>query len=98
MAHWVKNLTAVAQVSAEVRVHSLAHYSRLKGIAAATAKVTAVAQLRFSPWPDNFHMPQVQPKKKKKKKRMTKRLLWVTKIKSAKHLTLPIEFRCCCYY
>ena len=23
--------------------------------------------LRFNPWPRNFHMPQVQPKKKKKK-------------------------------
>ena len=33
MAHWVKNLTAVAWVTAEVRVQSLARCSGLKDLA-----------------------------------------------------------------
>ena len=28
--------------------------------------VLSLQQLRFAPWPRNFHMPQAQPKKKKK--------------------------------
>ena len=31
--------------------------------------------LGFDPWPENFHMPRVWPKKKKKKeKKMTKKM------------------------
>ena len=61
MAQWVKNLIAEAQVTAEARVQSLAQRSGLKD------QVLPQLQLRFSPWPGNFHMPQVQPLKKKKK-------------------------------
>ena len=34
--------------------------------------VLSLLWLRFSPWPRNFFMPQVQPKKKKKKKKRKK--------------------------
>ena len=57
VAQWVKNLTAAAQVAAESQVPPL------------TVQDPALPQLklRFSPWPRNFHMLQVQQKKKKKK-------------------------------
>ena len=29
----------------------------------------SLLQLGFDPWPENFHMPWMQPKKKKKKKK-----------------------------
>ena len=57
MAQWVKNLTAGAWVP------SLAQCNGLKGLA------LLQLQLRFNPWPKNFHMPRVQPFKKKKKKK-----------------------------
>ena len=55
MAQWVKNPTAVAQVTAEAWVRSLAQCSELKD------PVLPQLQLGFFPWPGNFHMPQVQP-------------------------------------
>ena len=60
MAQWVKKPTAVAHVIVEVWVQSLAQGSGLKDLA------LLHLQLRFSPWPRNFHMLQVQPLKKKK--------------------------------
>ena len=64
MAQWVKNLTTATQVTAELRVQSLAWHSGLKDL------VLQQLWLRFiSLWPGNFHMPWVQPLKKKKKKK-----------------------------
>ena len=57
---WVKNLTAVAQITVEGQVQSLAQHSGLKD------PVLLQLWLGFSPWPGNFHMPWVQPLKKKK--------------------------------
>ena len=61
MMHWLKNLIAVAWVTAEVPIQSLAWGSRLKDLA------SPQLWLRFSPWPGTksplciFHMPQVWP-------------------------------------
>ena len=67
MAQWVKNLTTATQVTAELRVQSLAWHSGLKDL------VLQQLWLRFiSLWPGNFHMPWVQPLKKKKKKKKKK--------------------------
>ena len=52
---WVKNSTAVAGVTAEVWVRSLAQSSGLKDL------VVLQLQLRFSPWPGNIHVPWVHP-------------------------------------
>ena len=60
MAQWVKNLTVVAQVTAELLVPSVVWHSGLKDL------VLPQLQLRFNPWSGNFHMLQVQPLKKKR--------------------------------
>lgn len=50
VAQWVKNPTAVAQVAVEAQVGSLAQHSGL---------IDPVSlQLRWRPWPGNFHMPR----------------------------------------
>ena len=61
MAQWVKNLTVVAQVTAELLVPSVVWHSGLKDL------VLPQLQLRFNPWSGNFCMLQVQPLKKKKR-------------------------------
>ena len=61
MAQWVNNLTAAAQVTVEVWVQFPAWCSGLKDL------VLPKLPLRFSPWPESFHVPQVGPLKKKKK-------------------------------
>ena len=55
MEQWVKNLTAAAQVTAEVWVLSSAQHSGLKD----PALLQRRSQLHhgFSPWPGNLHMP-----------------------------------------
>ena len=53
VAQWVKNLTTVARVTAEAQVQSLAQHSGLRDLA------LLQLQLRFDPWPRNFHMLQV---------------------------------------
>ena len=67
MAQWVKNPTAVAQVTAEVQVRSPARFNGLKdlAVAAAVAQVTAVAQI--GSLAQNFHMPWVWPLKQTNK-------------------------------
>ena len=60
VVQWVKNLTAAAQVTAEVRVRPLAQCNGLKELA------WQQLRLRFNPWPRNVHMPQVQPLKKER--------------------------------
>ena len=62
MAQQVKNLTAKAQMAGDVWIRSPAWRSGLNDPA------LLQLQLRFSPWPGNIHMPQVQAFKKKKKK------------------------------
>ena len=49
MAQWIQYLNAVAQVTVELQVWSLAFYHGLKGsgVAPVTAWVTAVAQIQF---------------------------------------------------
>ena len=49
MVQWVKKLTAVAQVTAEAQIQSLAQHSGLKDSA------LLLLQLGFNPWPGNFH-------------------------------------------
>ena len=62
MVQWVKNPIAIAQVAAENRFN-LCWAQWIKDL------VWLQLQLRFSPWPRNFHMPLVWPLKKKKKKK-----------------------------
>ena len=62
VVRWVKNLTAVAWVIAEVPVPSPVQCSRLKEPA------LLQLQLEFHPWPRNFHMPWGAAVTKKKKK------------------------------
>ena len=61
MVQWVKNQTAVAQVTAEVQVQSLAWISGLKNRALPQLWCRSKLWLGFSAWPGKFHMPQVQP-------------------------------------
>ena len=61
VAQWVKNLTEAAQVAAEVWVSSPAWHSGLKDIASLHLRRRLQQQLRFSPWPGNFHVSQGQP-------------------------------------
>ena len=56
MAQRVKNPTVLVPVVAELRILSPAQCSGLKN---------AELWLRFSPWPRNFHMLQVQPQNKR---------------------------------
>ena len=63
MAQYVKNLTAVAWVAAEVWVSPPTPRSGFKDLA------LPQLQLGFNPWPGNFIMPLVRPLKKKKKKK-----------------------------
>ena len=56
MVQWVKNPTAVAQVTAEVRVWSSVRCSGLKDPALPQRGHRSQLWLGFSPWPGNFHM------------------------------------------
>ena len=67
LVQWVKNLTAVAQVAAEVRIESSAQPSRLKDPVLLQLRCRSHLWLRLNPWSRNFHMPRVWPLKKKKK-------------------------------
>ena len=67
MVQWVKNLTAMILVTAEVWVRSLA-WCRCGGLEdSALPQLFLGSQLRFGfdPWPRNFHMPCTAIKKKK---------------------------------
>ena len=67
MAQWVKNPTAGAWVAVEAQVQSLTQGSALKDLALPSLPGRLQWQLGFSPWPRNFHMPQMQPLKKDQK-------------------------------
>jgi len=67
VAQWVKNLTAVVWVTVEVQVWSPAWHSGLKVLVLMPLHCRSQLWLGFSPWPGNFHMPQVPPLKKKKR-------------------------------
>ena len=56
MAQWVKNLTALVQVTEEVQVQSPAWNSGLKDPVLLQLWHRLQLQLRFNPWPENFHM------------------------------------------
>ena len=76
---WVKNLTAVALVTAKAQVVSLAQCSGLKDLALPQLWHRLLLWLRFSPWLGNFHMPQVQPYKYIYTNNNTKKYrLWIT--------------------
>ena len=70
MVQWVMNPTAVAWVTAEVRVRSLAWHSGLKDLALSQLQCRLKLWLRFNPWPRlqlwlRFNpWPRVQPFKK----------------------------------
>ena len=64
-----KNPTTVAQVTVEAGVQSPAPGSGLKDLVLSQLWCRSQLQLRFNPWPKNFHVPQVPPKKKIKKRR-----------------------------
>ena len=61
MAPWIKNPTAVTGVAAEAQVRSLAQGSGLRDLVLLKLWCTLQTWLGFSPWPRNFHMPQVWP-------------------------------------
>ena len=67
MAHWVKNLTAVAGVTVEVLslIPSPVQGVKESGVAAPAARV-AIATRFGSYWPGNFHTLRVQPLKNKR--------------------------------
>ena len=54
VAQWIKNPTAVAQVTVEAGVHFLVWHSGLKDLA------LLQLQVRINSWPRDFHMSQVQ--------------------------------------
>lgn len=58
-----KNPTAMARIAAKAQVWSLNLHSGLKDMA------LLQLWLRFTPCPENLHMPWVQPLKKKKKRK-----------------------------
>ena len=55
------NLTSEAQVTAEVRVRSLAQCSGLKDLLLLQLWHRSELRLGFSPWPGNLHMPRLRP-------------------------------------
>ena len=57
VVQWLNNPTTVARVMAKTRIRSLAKHSGLKDPA------LPHLQLRFSPWPKNFHSFLQQEKK-----------------------------------
>ena len=57
MVQWVKNVTMVVYISEEVWVLPLARCSGLKDPALPQLQHRLQLQLRFNPWPWNFHMP-----------------------------------------
>lgn len=57
----VKNPTAVAQAAAEAQVLSPAWYSGFKDPVLPQLQRRSKLQLGFNAWPENFHMPQIQP-------------------------------------
>ena len=65
VAQRVKNLNVAAQVTPEERVWSPSKHSELQDPALPQLPHRSQLQLRFNPWPGNFHMPRVRPLKKK---------------------------------
>ena len=63
---WVKNMTAVAWVTAEAQVGALAWGSGLKGPALPQMWRRSQLLLGFNAWNGNFHMLPMRPLKKKK--------------------------------
>ena len=57
MAQWIRNPTAVAQVSSGARVQSPAQSSGLKDLVLARLQQRSRLRLGFNPWPENFHLP-----------------------------------------
>ena len=68
LAQWVKNPTAVARVTVEARVRSLAQHIGLKDPVLKQLQCKSKLQLRFNPWPRNVHVSWVQPFKKRKRR------------------------------
>ena len=63
MAQWVKNLTSVSQVAAEVEAQDqpLAQHCALRDLELPQLQCRSQLWLGFSPWPGNLHMPWVWP-------------------------------------
>ena len=64
MVQWAKNPNVAALITAEVPFQPLAQYSGLKDRALPRLWCRLQLQLRFNPWPRNFHMLWVWPLKK----------------------------------
>ena len=67
-----KNLTAVAEVTSETQVQSMARHSGLKDLVLPQLWCGSQLRLRFDPWLGNVHRPRM-PTLKKKKLRKTLR-------------------------
>ena len=68
MSQWIKNLTAAAQVIAEVQVRSLVQLSGLKDPELPQLQCESQLQLGFNPWPGNVELPEATGAAIKKKK------------------------------
>ena len=68
MAQWVKNPTAMAQVTVEVQIRSLAWRSGLEDPTLPWLLHRSQLGLRFIPWPGSFHILWVQPLKRKERR------------------------------
>ena len=64
MAQWIKNLTVVAQVTAQVQVLSPALCSELRDLGLLQVQHRSQLQLGLNLWPENFHMVWMWPFKK----------------------------------
>ena len=71
VAHWIKNLTAVALVTAEVQVQSLAWCSEEKDPALQQLQCMSQLQLRLSSCPGTYKCQGTSKKEKRKKKKKT---------------------------
>ena len=57
MIQWVKNPTAMAQITAEAQVQHPAQLSGLKDLVLPQLQHRSQLRLGFNPWPGYFHMP-----------------------------------------
>ena len=62
---WVRHPTAVAPGNVETQILSLGQCSVFKYLALPQLWYRSQRQLKFSPWPGNFHMIQVWPQTNK---------------------------------
>ena len=74
MVQWVNNLTALAWVTVEVQVQTLAWYNGLEDHVLPHLWHNLELWVRFNPWARNFHMPRVQLLKKNEGRKRSKKI------------------------